>query len=53
MKALTTLVRNYYSFSDYGMGPTFYNLSLLQAPFTSEIIVSKQMIREVAIEPLF
>ena len=53
LKALTTLVRNDYSFSDYGMGPTFYNLSLLQAPFTSEVIVSKQMIREVAIEPLF
>ena len=53
LKALTTLVRNDYSFSDYGLGPSFYNLSLLQAPFTSEIVVSKQMMREVAIGPLF
>ena len=53
LRALTLLVRNDYSFSDYKLGATFHNLSLLQAPFTSEVVVSKQMIREVALEPLF
>ena len=28
---------------------TLYNFSLLQAPFTNEVVVSKQMIREVAL----
>ena len=49
LKALTLLVRNEYSFSDYGLGPTFYSMSMLQAPFTSDIVVSKQMIRELAL----
>ena len=53
LKALTSLVRNDYSFSDYAMGPSFYNLTLLQAPFTSEIVVSKQILKELAIQPLF
>ncbi len=52
-KALTALVRNDYSFSDYSLGPSFHNLTLLQAPFTSEIVVSKQMLKELAIQPLF
>ena len=53
LKALTNLVRNEYSFSDYCLGPTFYSMSLLSAPITSDIVVSKQMLREIAIEPLF
>lgn len=53
LKALTALVRSDYSFSDFGMGPSFHNLTLLMAPLTSEIAVSKQMLSEVAIKPLY
>lgn len=53
LRAMTFLVRNDYSFSDYGLGESFYNLSLLSAPFTNEVVVSKQMIRTIALEPLF
>ena len=49
LKALTALVRCDYSFSDVGMGPSFHNLTLLMAPLTNEVVVSKQMLSEVAI----
>ena len=53
LKALTSLVRSDYSFSDYGSGPSFHNLSLQMAPISAEIAVSKQMLQELALRPLF
>ena len=41
LKALTALVRSDYSFSDYGTGPSFHNLSLQMAPISAEVAVSK------------
>ena len=35
------------------MGHSFHHLTLLMAPLTNEVGVSKQMLREVAIQPLF
>lgn len=45
-------MRSDYSFSDYGIGPSFYSMTLAMAPFTSKVLVSKQIIKETAIEPL-
>ena len=53
LQALSDLVRSDYSFSDYGLGKDFYSLSLFQDPFTLDAAVSKQMLKDIALKPLY
>ena len=52
-KTLTEIIRADFSFSDYGMGETFFNLSLHCLPYTADLQVSAQMVRDLALKPAF
>ena len=52
LKSLTALVRQDFSFSDTNLLSSFHSLSLMQGPYTSDIVITKQMVREIILEPL-
>lgn len=50
---MNELMRQDFSFSDFCLSTSFYNLSLYQDAFTLDVTISKQLFKEIAIKPLY
>lgn len=50
---MNELMRQDFSFSDFCLSASFYNLSLYQDAFTLDVTISKQLFKEIATKPLY
>ena len=53
LKLMNELMRQDFSFSDFCMSRSFYNLSMFQDPLNLDVTISKQLFKEIAIKPLY